>query len=46
MLILYLQLENNSIRSQLTQLGEKYNTLVLRHIQYKSKHKFTVEELR
>ncbi|KAG8325805.1 hypothetical protein J6590_058000 [Homalodisca vitripennis] len=27
-------------------LSEKYNALVLRHIQYKSKHKFTVEELR
>ncbi|XP_054259058.1 uncharacterized protein LOC128983683 isoform X2 [Macrosteles quadrilineatus] len=41
-----LQSENDSIRSQLMLLGEKYNALVLRHIQYKSKHKFTVEELR
>ncbi|KAG8325804.1 hypothetical protein J6590_058000 [Homalodisca vitripennis] len=41
-----LQSENDSVRSQLTMLSEKYNALVLRHIQYKSKHKFTVEELR
>lgn len=41
-----LQVESDSLRSQLTMLGEKYNALVLRHIQYKSKHKFITEELR
>uniref|UniRef100_A0A146LWF7 Uncharacterized protein n=2 Tax=Lygus hesperus TaxID=30085 RepID=A0A146LWF7_LYGHE len=41
-----LQHESESLRSQLTLLGEKYNALALKHIHYKSKRRFQMEELR
>ncbi|XP_014294714.1 tropomyosin isoform X2 [Halyomorpha halys] len=41
-----LQCESENLRSQLTVLGEKYNALVLKHIQYKTKRKFQIEEVR
>ncbi|XP_022193441.2 myosin-7B isoform X1 [Nilaparvata lugens] len=41
-----LQSESENYKMQLTVLGEKYNALALRHIQYKAKRKFQVEELR
>ncbi|XP_075221431.1 uncharacterized protein LOC142324489 isoform X3 [Lycorma delicatula] len=41
-----LQSESENLKMQLTLLGEKYNALALRHIQYKAKRKFQVEELR
>ncbi|XP_014247298.1 forkhead-associated domain-containing protein 1-like isoform X2 [Cimex lectularius] len=41
-----LQHESESLRSQLTLLGEKYNALALKHIHYKAKHKFQLDQLR
>uniref|UniRef100_A0A8D8Y6J0 Uncharacterized protein n=1 Tax=Cacopsylla melanoneura TaxID=428564 RepID=A0A8D8Y6J0_9HEMI len=41
-----LQSECDSLRGHITVLGDKYNTLALRHIQYKAKRKFQLEELR
>ncbi|KAL1129583.1 hypothetical protein AAG570_012528 [Ranatra chinensis] len=41
-----LQYECEHLRTQLTLLGEKYNALALRHIHYKAKQKFQLEELR
>ncbi|XP_073990875.1 uncharacterized protein isoform X3 [Rhodnius prolixus] len=41
-----LQHECENLRAQLTVLGEKYNTLALKHIQYKAKRKFLLEEMR
>ncbi|XP_017299202.1 intracellular protein transport protein USO1-like [Diaphorina citri] len=41
-----LQTECDSLRGHITVLGDKYNTLALRHIQYKAKRKFQLEELR
>lgn len=41
-----LQLESENLRTQLTTLGEKYNALALKHIQYKTKRKFQIEEIR
>lgn len=42
----HLQTECDSLRGHITVLGDKYNTLALRHIQYKAKRKFQLEELR
>ncbi|KAK9497927.1 hypothetical protein O3M35_003825 [Rhynocoris fuscipes] len=41
-----LQHECENLRAQLTVLGEKYNALALKHIQYKAKRKFLLEEMR
>ncbi|BES91459.1 Hypothetical protein NTJ_04266 [Nesidiocoris tenuis] len=41
-----LQQETETLRSQLTLLGEKYNGLALKHIYFKSKRRFQIKELR
>ncbi|KAJ9592827.1 hypothetical protein L9F63_015518 [Diploptera punctata] len=41
-----LQSECENLKGQLTALSEKYNALAMRHIQYKSKRKAQVEDLR
>ncbi|KDR08651.1 hypothetical protein L798_01553 [Zootermopsis nevadensis] len=41
-----LQSECENLKGQLSALSEKYNALALRHIQYKSKRKAQVEDLR
>ncbi|KAI5706753.1 hypothetical protein M8J75_011011 [Diaphorina citri] len=40
-----LQTECDSLRGHITVLGDKYNTLALRHIQYKAKRKFQLEDV-
>ncbi|PNF31521.1 hypothetical protein B7P43_G00802, partial [Cryptotermes secundus] len=41
-----LQSECENLKGQLSALSEKYNALAMRHIQYKSKRKAQVEDLR
>jgi chromosome segregation ATPase len=41
-----LQLECETLKGQLSAVSEKYNALVIRHMQYKSKRKAQVEDLR
>jgi hypothetical protein len=40
------QLECEALKGQLSAVSEKYNALAMRHMQYKSKRKAQVEELR
>lgn len=41
-----LQTECESMKSRISNLGEKYNNLALKYIQLKAKKKFQVEDLR
>jgi len=41
-----LQSEQEKLKGQATLLSDKYNSLAMRHLQYKSKRKAQVEDLR
>jgi hypothetical protein len=41
-----LQSEQDKLKGQVTLLSDKYNSLAMRHLQYKSKRKAQVEDLR